>query len=182
MKTKNSLLPNVLKILSVVSIIFLFSCTKVPVLTEPIQNVPVAATPKASVQPLAPCFKDFNRYWSSNYTDHYYTTGTGPFQFYTFEKVECWIFDCTGPINVPLYQYYNVTQRDHYYTRTQSNYAGYVYEQIVGYVRASSTYGEVPLYQFYSPTQTDHFYTVTYGTYAGYTYEGVVGYVISIAN
>jgi hypothetical protein len=150
---------------------------------------------------------EFNRYWKSSITDHFYTTnineigtlnpGLVGHHGYTSEGFQCFVYSRQVAGTVPLYRYWKSSIGDHFYT-TNTNAIGtttpgatgrygYTSEGIAGYCFPRNSAGRVPLYRYWSGS--DHLYTTNsreIGTTTpgrtgnhGYVFEGVACYVIS---
>ncbi|ACZ12238.1 MAC/perforin domain-containing protein [Sulfurospirillum deleyianum] len=141
--------------------------------------------------------KPLYRYFSPYMDDHFYTMNWNELKFgngnYSFERIECLIYDLKVPHSIPLYRYYSEQEGDHLYSTRWSELKngdkGYVFEGICGYVfpDASSDKRLVPLHRYVHVGKTrgkemrmDHFYTLNPSDVAGggWIDEGVIGYVL----
>jgi hypothetical protein len=135
------------------------------------------------------CKVPLYRYYSSSWTDHFYTTefaelGKGGTR-YGIEWIECRIYPIQVSGTVALYRYWSNGAKDHFYTTSFSNLGsgtmGFVLERIEGYVFGAPVAGTIPLYRYYNATTADHFYTVDFGELGngagGYILEGTAAYV-----
>lgn len=137
--------------------------------------------------------KPLYRYFCPKLDDHFYTMNWNELNYgngqYSFERVECRIYDIKVAESIPLYRYCSDNDGDHLYTTNwnelQNGKNGYVFEGICGYVFASNAKDKslVPLYRcvFSHNNKMDHFYTLDKSEFANgnppYTDEGIVCYV-----
>ncbi len=137
--------------------------------------------------------KPFYRYFCPTMDDHFYTMNWDELKYgngnYSFERIECRMYDLKVEGSVPLYRYYSESNKDHIYTTNwnelQNGKIGYVFEGICGYVFASNQTDKnlVPLYRclFVHDKKMDHFYTLDKSEFANgnppYTDEGIACYV-----
>lgn len=135
------------------------------------------------------CRGPLYRYFSSNQSNHYYTTeftdlGRGALT-YQYTWIECHIYNYQADYTIPLYRYWNNNVKDHYYTvdfnELGNGKNGYTYQRIEGYAYLVQLAGTIPLYKYYHAQGTDHFYTVDWGELGsgkdGFVYLGVACYV-----
>jgi len=122
MKIIKNLVPSFFKNLSILALVFLFSCTKSSFQKE-VVNAENVNKPNS---PLALCKNPFYRYWSGSDGDHYYTTVQGNYSNYVYEKIECTVISCPQGNWKPFYKYYNGSSADHYYTTVLGSYSGYI--------------------------------------------------------
>jgi alpha-tubulin suppressor-like RCC1 family protein len=137
------------------------------------------------------------RYWNQSWTDHFYTTNVDEDQTvksygYTYEGIQCYVYNTQVPGTVPLYRYWSTKIYDHYYTIYANDPVvtsnGYYSEGTAGYVYETPVPGSMPLYSYSNNQITDHFYTTNsdeigtiiinaIGKY-GYYYDGIRCYVM----
>lgn len=141
--------------------------------------------------------KPLYRYSCPSIDDHFYTMKWDELKYgngnYSFERVECRIYDLKVPGSTPLYRYYSDSNKDHLYTikwdELQNGKNGYVFEGICGYVFASNQTDKnlVPLYRcfFITNNTMNHFYTLDKSEFANrnaHTDEGIICYVYKPLN
>ena len=132
-----------------------------------------AVTIIQATTPSTARFVPLHRAYSSNDSDHFYTTDPAQAtpaylqaRGYTYEKIEAYISDRSFQGGVSLYRLYHSSGKSHYYTtnETEKDNAisqGFTYEGVVGYVYPNPAPDMIPMYHLYSASANDHFYTIS---------------------
>lgn len=121
-------------------------------------------------KPLLGKLLSLYRYCKYSNDDHLYTTnfnelGEGNLG-YTYESVQCHVFECKEDNTVELYRYCRYGDNMHFYTtdigELGTENSEYSFEGVCGYVYDSQINGSVELYRYYQNSTGGHFYTTNF--------------------